>query len=522
MIDARSFWELVERRAAATPGALFARDEAGQELSFGAYRAAAEGRAAGLNALGIGSGSVVAWVLPTRLSALVTLAALARLGAVQVPLLPIYRERELGFCARQTRARWLLVPGPFRGVDYEAMAREVASGLPGLAPVALESARLDADPVQLPAPPDPDSDPVRWIFYTSGTTSDPKGARHTDRALLVSSRALALALDLRPGDRSAMVFPVTHLGGANSIAAALFSGTAELLVERFEPATSIPFLAAQGVTHAGAGPVFYRAYLEYQRAHGPAPIFPRVRMFLGGGAPKPPELHYALKREIGGAGILSTYGMTECPIIALAQLGDPDEKLAHTEGRASPPGAAIRVLRPDGSEAAPGEEGELRVFGPQLFRGYVDASLDADAFDAQGFFRTGDLGWLDAEGHLVVSGRLKDVIIRKGENISAREVEELLLQHPKVADAAVIGLPDPERGERVCAVVVCRSAGDPLRLDELAAHLRGRRLMLQKIPEQLELVRELPRNPSGKVLKQRLRERLAGPGAGAAPRAPRA
>src|SRR5262249_10459272 len=162
----------------------------------------------------------------------------------------------------------------------------------------------------------------------------------------------------------------------------------------------------------------------------------------------------------------------------------------------------------DETPAAPGELGELRARGPQLCRGYLDARLDADAFDAAGFFRTGDLGFLDAEGYVTITGRLKDVIIRKGENISAKEVEDLLYPHPKVADAAVIGLPDPALGERCCAVVACRDAADPLRFDEMVAYLAEQGLARQKIPERLELVDAVPRNPTGKILKQDLRRRF--------------
>jgi len=165
------------------------------------------------------------------------------------------------------------------------------------------------------------------------------------------------------------------------------------------------------------------------------------------------------------------------------------------------------VVRSDGTRAGPGEEGELRVRAPQLFRGYLDASLDAEAFDADGFFRTGDLGCLDAEGFVRITGRLKDVIIRKGENISAREIEDLLYTHPKIADAAVIGLPDPALGERCCAVVACRD--EALGFEEMVEFLAAQRLARQKIPEQLELVDEVPRNAAGKIEKRALRERFA-------------
>jgi non-ribosomal peptide synthetase component E (peptide arylation enzyme) len=277
-------------------------------------------------------------------------------------------------------------------------------------------------------------------------------------------------------------------------------------VESFDPVTTIPYLSQHAVTHAGAGVVFYQAYLAARRRAGGADVLPSARVFYGGGSPKPPTLHGEMREAFGGEGILSAYGMTECPIVSLVTTRDPHDKRATTEGR--PNGTELRVVGLDGVPAMPGEEGELRVRGPQLMRGYVDASLDAVAFDEAGFFRTGDLGRVDGDGYVVVTGRLKDVIIRKGENISALEVESLLFEHAKVADGSVVGLPDRERGELCCAVVVCE-AGTRLGFDEMSDFLRERGLMLQKIPERLELVDSLPRNPSGKVLKRDLIARFS-------------
>src|SRR5205823_9942623 len=192
-------------------------------------------------------------------------------------------------------------------------------------------------------------------------------------------------------------------------------------------------------------------------------------------------------------GIVSGYGLTEAPILTMASVEDPDDKLADTEGRPSP-GVELKVSTLDGKVAGPGEEGEIRAKGPQVCRGYLDSSLDAEAFDEEGYFRTGDLGLQDPEGFVVITGRLKDVIIRKGENISAKEVEDLLYTHPKVADVAVIGLPDPKLGERCCAVVAPREAGEPLVFLEMVEFLKEQGLMLQKIPEQLEIVEAVPRN----------------------------
>lgn len=499
MIDDASVWRLVDSRAEATPDALFAVDERDRTLTFAEYRRQALKVAAGLAADGVGAGDVVSWQLPTNLEALVLAGALARLGATQNPILPIYRRREVGFVVRQAGAVRLAVPDRFRGFDHGAMARALAEETPGLEERIVGDALPEGDPAILPpaAPPGPRD--TRFLFYTSGTTSDPKGARHSDATLGAVGAILEERVALRADDRIALVFPFTHVGGMGWLLAALRAGCALIVIETFGP-DAIDVLARHGVTQGTAGTAFHQAYLAAQRRRGATPLFPRIRSFPGGGAPKPRGLHAEMKRAFG-AGIVSGYGLTECPIVSMGAPGDPDDKLAASEGRATR-GVEIRIA----------SDGEIRVRGPQLFLGYLDASLDADAFDADGFFRTGDLGRLTDDGYLVVTGRLKDVIIRKGENVSAKEIEDLLHEHPKVREVAVVGLPDPARGERVCAVVVCRDAQHPLAFDEMTAYLRERELMPQKLPEQLERVSELPRNPTGKILKHALQRRFAGSG----------
>jgi acyl-CoA synthetase (AMP-forming)/AMP-acid ligase II len=376
----------------------------------------------------------------------------------------------------------------------------------------------EGDPATL-GPPAPGADepftpgvptdgPWRWVFYTSGTTADPKGARHTDKTVGASAYAMNAVLEMSAADRNALVFPFTHIGGIGWLFAGLMAGYVQVLVEAFVPDTTIPVLERERVTIAGAGTAFHLAYLTAQRATSDRQLFPDTRAFVGGGAAKPPALHFEVKDELGGVGIVSGYGLTEVPILAMATIHDPDQKLADTEGRASP-GIEIKVVKLDGTLAGPGEEGEIRARGPNTMLGYVDASLDAMAFDDEGYFRSGDLGNLDAEGYIAITGRLKDVIIRKGENISAKEVEGLLFTSPKGADAAVIGLPDPRSGERACAVIVPADPDDPPTLAELYDFLTGEGLMVQKVPEQLELVDVLPRNPTGKVLKHELRKQYA-------------
>jgi acyl-CoA synthetase (AMP-forming)/AMP-acid ligase II len=240
-------------------------------------------------------------------------------------------------------------------------------------------------------------------------------------------------------------------------------------------------------------------------------MIPTLRKMSGGGAAMPPEIYEEVKRELG-VKICHGYGMTECPMICEGSPHDDDEQLANTVGKPVA-GLELRIVKEDGSVGGPGEDGEVRVKGPMVFGGYTDPAATAEAFDDDGWFRTGDLGHVRPDGHVVLTGRLKDVIIRKGENISAAEVEHLLYAHPKVGDVAVIGLPDRERGERVCAVVERMpdaSPDDDLTFDEMVAALTDAQLMRQKIPEQLEVVDALPRNETlRKVLKYKLREEYA-------------
>ena len=513
LLEAETLWELVERRASATPDREMTVDEDGRRITFGEYQAAAERAAAGLAAGGIGAGQVVSWMLPTWHESLILAAALSRLSAVQNPIIPIYREREVGFIAAQAGVEVLIVPSRWRNFDYRAMAASVAGANgAGLEVLVCDRALPEGDPGALPPPPAPargGDAPVRWLFYTSGTTADPKGAQHTDASILAAARGMVECLDFGPDDRGALAFPVTHVAGPIWLCSSLLTGGANIIIEMFDPVRTVEVLRRERVTMAGSGTLFHQAYLAAQRKNPGERIFPHLRNCPGGGAPKPPRLHYEVKDELGGVGIVSGWGLTEVPILTMARQDDPDEKLAGTEGRPMP-GVQLRVVTLEGVPAGPGQEGELRARAPQLMQGYLDKALDADAFDEEGYFRTGDLGVIDAQGYVTITGRLKDVIIRKGENISAKEVEDLLYLHPKVADVAVIGLPEPSTGERCCAVVAVKEGSEPLGLGEMQEFLRGKGLRVQAVPERLELVESVPRNASGKILKHKLKERYAG------------
>jgi len=507
LYDVTTMWELMARRAASTPDAPMLLDDADRRVTFGEVAAWAERVAAGFAGLGIGPGSPVTWQLTTRVETIVASLALCRLGAVQNPIIPIYREREVGFALRQTAAALFLVPGTWRGFDYAAMGSQLAAEMDAPPAVLVAYDRLpEGDPATLPPPPSDDG--VRWIYFTSGTTADPKGVRHTDGTLLAGGKGLALALEMSPSDVGSMAFPFAHIGGPDYLVTLLASGFPVVLMEAFVPADAVASGRRHGVTMAGGSTAFYTAFLNEQRKEPGSKVIPTLRLLSGGGAPKPPEVYYEVKREIG-VPVAHGYGMTEVPMITQGSPTDNDEQLANSEG-APVAGAEVRIVLEDGSVAPTGVDGEVRVRGPMVCKGYTDPALNDGAFDDDGFFRTGDLGHVRDDGHVTLTGRLKDVIIRKGENVSAKEVEDLVYQHPQVADVAVIGLPDPERGERVCAVIEVAEGQAAPSVAELAEYLKASGLMMQKIPEQVEVVDKLPRNATMKVLKYQLRDELRG------------
>ncbi|MGX1757734.1 class I adenylate-forming enzyme family protein [Streptomyces lydicus] len=514
-----TLWELVEYRARVSRGAPMFHGGDGRSVTFGGVRDEALRVAAGFRELGIGAGTRVAWQLPTRIETVVASLALARLGAVQTPVIPLHREREVGFILAESAAEFVLVPGVWRGFDHTAMVRKLAGdgvrvlpvgdGLPTADPAGLPL----WDPAGLPTATPVGNGATTWVYYTSGTTSSPKGVEHTDATLLAGGIGLATALGMSADDVGSIAFPYAHIAGPDYVIAMLVSGFPAVILDSFEPGHAAAVYRRHGVTMAGGSTAFYQAFLDEsrryrQRLPQPGRLIPSLRLLSGGGAPMPPELYAAAGRELDCA-IVHGYGMTECPMITMGTPYDSDEQLSRTVGKPVV-GAQVRIVLPDGSEAGTGESGEVTLKGAMLFRRYTDPALTAAAFAPDGSFRTGDLGYLRPDGHLVLTGRLKDIIIRKGENISAQEIEELVRTHPAVAEAAVIGLPDRERGERVCAVITpADPAAPPLTLDGLTAHLRSAGLMTQKLPEQLEIVGELPRGgPLNKVLKASLRERF--------------
>jgi cyclohexanecarboxylate-CoA ligase len=509
-VEHLALWDLIEWRTRETPEGLLAVSEDGTELSFGAYRQRCLETAAALHEHGVGRDDPVAWMLPTWTETLVVAGALARLGAVQVPLIPNLREREIGFILRQSGARHLIVPGVWRRFDYPSMAKTVKSDLGRDLDVIVIDHALPSGDLSLLPPwpslrPEADEDPIRWIFYTSGTTANPKGTLHTDGTVAAISYRLNGRFEMTAGDRNALVFPITHIGGMTWLMGGLMAGYGHIMIEVFHPVESCEVLRRLGVTVVGSGPAFWMAIIAEQRRFGEGRAFPRLRALVGGGASKPPTIDDEV-RDVLGVVLATGYGSSECPGLAHSGVGDSEE-VRRSDGYALDD-VKILIVGPDGTALGAGETGEIVVSGPMLFKGYLNPADNIGVFDDAGRFRTGDVGTLDSAGLLRVTGRLKDIIIRNGENISAKEVEDVLYRHPAIIDAAAIALPDPGRGELCCAVVVLVPGATSLSLAEVDDHCRQSGLARFKTPERLEIVAQLPRNTTGKVLKSELVDRL--------------
>jgi cyclohexanecarboxylate-CoA ligase len=509
LLTAATVDELVVARARVTPDALLLVEADGTGVTCADFDRRVGRVAAALAARGVAAGTRVAWQLPTRISTVLVLAALRRLGAVQSPVIPLYRERETGAALATTDAEIFLVPGVWRGFDFSAMAASLAAG-GGPAPQVLEISHdaPEAEPAGRPALPVPVPDEVSWVYFTSGSTGVPKGARHTDGSLLASGFAFAGLGELGriPGEFGAMGFPVAHVGGIQYLIAALAAGFPILLLETFIPDQAARLFRDYGVTTTGGAPPFYTALLALAGARPGERLIPTLRTLKGGGAPCPPHLVKAVAETLGAV-LAHDYGMTEVPMVAVASPSDPPDVRARTDGRPVPANR-VRLVDAGGAACPPDGVGEVQVSGAGVCRGYTDPAETEAAFTADGWFRTGDLGRLHPTGHLEVVGRVKDLIIRNGENVAPQEIETLLAQHPDVAEVAVIGLPDPARGERVCAIIVPRPGREAPSLAMLSGWLLAGGLMRQKLPEQVEVVDALPRTGLAKVAKVELRRRF--------------
>jgi acyl-CoA synthetase (AMP-forming)/AMP-acid ligase II len=480
--------------------------------------------AGGLRALGLGPGDVVAFQLPNWVEAAITFYACAMLGVTLVPIVHFYGPKEVGFILRQSRARALVVVSRIGQRDFLAELATVRDGLGDLERVIVVGEddaaaagagsgtggdaghlRFDdlrrAEPIAGPVAVDPDG--AALIAYTSGTTADPKGVVHTHRTIGCEVRQLAGHQALR--DRASLTgAPVGHaIGMLGGLMCPLVNGKPIYLIDGWDPPTVLDAMVEEQIA-AGSGSTYFFTSLLDCPGFGPEHI--ELMRYVGlGGSPIPNAV--SERADELGISLVRSYGSTEHPSVTGSQHSDPREKRIHTDG-CPLEWVEVRTVDEEGHDVGVGQPGEILTRGPDRFAGYTDPVLTAEAVDEEGWFRTGDIGVLDAEGYLTITDRVKDIIIRGGENVSAAEVEQLLAHMKGVAEVALVAAPDERLGEHGCAFFRMQPGSEAPDLEAVRAHLAEAGLARQKWPEELRVIDELPRTASGKVQKFVLRQRL--------------
>lgn len=482
-------------------------------LSYRELDARANRIAAGLAAVGVGPGEVVSFQLPNWWEFVAIHLACLKLGAVSNPLMPIFRERELEFMVDFAESRVLIVPARFRGFDNEAMVEGMRARLPRLEHLfvvggsganAFETALLgvEAEPwAESRGAAGLDPSDVILLMYTSGTTGMPKGVMHCSYTLDYNVARVIERCELTAEDVIFMGSPLAHLTGfLYGMWMPLVLQTTMVLQDVWQPETAWRLIGEERASFAmGATP--FLADLTHSQA-ATEYNSDRFRLFVCGGAPIPRVLAENAARQLDIA-LMAVWGMTECGAITTTRLSDAPEKIFGTDGIIVS-GSEVRVVDRDGRPVPTGEEGRLLQRGPATFIGYLKRPEAYDV-DAEGFFETGDLARMDADGYIRITGRSKDIIIRGGENIPVVEVENLLYKHPAVADCAVVAMPDERLGELGCCFVTL-NPGAELSFAEMIDFLCRQGIAKNYLPERLEVVEAMPRTASGKIQKFELRE----------------
>lgn len=465
--------------------------------------------AAGLVGLGIGPGDIVAVQLPNWRECFSVHAAAWLCGAVVLPIVPIYGPAEVAFIARQSGARAIVLARELRnrdtGATVAALAelpqlrhRIVVGGAPaGTIPIEA----LTSTPTTDFMPFHPDSTSRAVLVYTSGTTAEPKGVLHTHGSLLGELRAMDELRHTDADQRTLAVFPAGHIAGTLGILRMMCRAGDTIAMDAWNPEAAARLIAQHGVSVSAGAPIHLGGILDIAERDGLD--VSSLREYTTGAAGVAGTLIRRADRF--GIGAYRCYGSSEHPTISVGRPEDPLDKRADTDGRIAP-GTRIRLVDDHGRDVPTGADGEILTQGPELFRGYTDPRFTEAGF-VDGWFRTGDVGRMDADGFLTITDRKKDIIVRGGENISSKEVEDVVSSHPAVAEAAAVGAPDEKYGERVCVFVVLEEGGS-FDTADAAAHFAACGLARQKSPERIVVVPELPRTISGKVQKHRLREQL--------------
>ena len=505
------YWQQTAR---AMPDKIAVVDNHGATYTYSALDHAASCLANWMLAKGIESGDRIAFQLPGWCEFTVIYLACLKIGAVSVPLLPSWREAELVWVLNKCQAKMFFAPTLFkqtRPVDLilplqnQLPQLQQIVGVDKLAPAtsSLSLSQILADNTPLTTAITTHGDELAAVLFTSGTEGLPKGVMLTHNNILASERAYCARLNLTWQDVFMMPAPLGHATGfLHGVTAPFLIGARSVLLDIFPPDACLALLEQQRCTcMLGATPFVYDLLnvLEKQPADLSA-----LRFFLCGGTTIPKKV--ARECQQLGIKLLSVYGSTESSPHAVVNLDDPLSRFMHTDGYAAA-GVEIKVVNDARKTLPPGCEGEEASRGPNVFMGYFDEpELTARALDEEGWYYSGDLCRMDEAGYIKITGRKKDIIVRGGENISSREVEDILLQHPKIHDACVVAMPDERLGERSCAYVVLKAPHHSLSLEEVVAFFSRKRVAKYKYPEHIVVIEKLPRTTSGKIQKFLLRK----------------
>ena len=505
------YWQQTAR---AMPDKIAVVDNHGASYTYSALDHAASCLANWMLAKGIESGDRIAFQLPGWCEFTVIYLACLKIGAVSVPLLPSWREAELVWVLNKCQAKMFFAPTLFkqtRPVDLilplqnQLPQLQQIVGVDKLAPAtsSLSLSQIIADNTSLTTAITTHGDELAAVLFTSGTEGLPKGVMLTHNNILASERAYCVRLNLTWQDVFMMPAPLGHATGfLHGVTAPFLIGARSVLLDIFTPDACLALLEQQRCTcMLGATPFVYDLLnlLEKQPADLSA-----LRFFLCGGTTIPKKV--ARECQQRGIKLLSVYGSTESSPHAVVNLDDPLSRFMHTDGYAAA-GVEIKVVDDARKTLPPGCEGEEASRGPNVFMGYFDEpELTARALDEEGWYYSGDLCRMDEAGYIKITGRKKDIIVRGGENISSREVEDILLQHPKIHDACVVAMPDERLGERSCAYVVLKAPHHSLSLEEVVAFFSRKRVAKYKYPEHIVVIEKLPRTASGKIQKFLLRK----------------
>lgn len=505
------YWQQTAR---AMPDKIAVVDNHGASYTYSALDHAASCLANWMLAKGIESGDRIAFQLPGWCEFTVIYLACLKIGAVSVPLLPSWREAELVWVLNKCQAKMFFAPTLFkqtRPVDLilplqnQLPQLQQIVGVDKLAPAtsSLSLSQIIADNTSLTTAITTHGDELAAVLFTSGTEGLPKGVMLTHNNILASERAYCARLNLTWQDVFMMPAPLGHATGfLHGVTAPFLIGARSVLLDIFTPDACLALLEQQRCTcMLGATPFVYDLLnvLEKQPADLSA-----LRFFLCGGTTIPKKV--ARECQQRGIKLLSVYGSTESSPHAVVNLDDPLSRFIHTDGYAAA-GVEIKVVDDARKTLPPGCEGEEASRGPNVFMGYFDEpELTARALDEEGWYYSGDLCRMDEAGYIKITGRKKDIIVRGGENISSREVEDILLQHPKIHDACVVAMPDERLGERSCAYVVLKAPHHSLSLEEVVAFFSRKRVAKYKYPEHIVVIEKLPRTASGKIQKFLLRK----------------